>query len=127
MLASMEYCSREDRHRYELFLQFEEIERGKTQVGHPQSNELSERLHRTLLGEQLRVKERTTWYESAAEMKGDLDAGLRTYNRNRSHPQRRHGGTDAGSGLQGGIRKPRSRKKSPRSEVKTAPGCLLAA
>ncbi len=64
-----EFCGREDRHPYELFLQLEEIER----------------LHRTLLDEHLRVKGRTTWYESVSEMQEDLDAYIETYNRNRPH------------------------------------------
>ena len=38
-----EYCGREDRHPYELFLQLEEIEHRKTKVGHPQSNGSIER------------------------------------------------------------------------------------
>ena len=51
-----EYCGREDRHPYELFLQLEEIEHRTTQVGRPQSNGFIERFHRTLLDEHLRVK-----------------------------------------------------------------------
>ena len=33
-----EFCGREDHHPYELFLQLEEIEHRRTQVGRPQSN-----------------------------------------------------------------------------------------
>ncbi len=72
--AHAEYSGREDRHPYELFLQIEEIEHRKTKVGRPQSNGLIGRFHRTLLDEHLRVKGRTTWYESIEEMQTDLDA-----------------------------------------------------
>ena len=67
------------------------------------------------------MKGRTTWYESVGEMQEDLDAYIETYNRNRPH---------RGRGMEGrppyqvfkakGIRKPRSRKKSTKKEVKTA-------
>ena len=44
-----------------------------------------ERFHRTLLDEHLRVKGRTTWYETVEEMQADLEAYLKTYNRKRRH------------------------------------------
>ena len=69
-----EYCGRPDRHPYELFLQLEEIEHRTTQVGRPQSNGFIERFHRTFLEEHLRIKGRTTWYETVEEMQKDLDA-----------------------------------------------------
>ena len=55
-----EFCGREARHPYELFLQLEEIEQRTTQVGQPQSNGFIERFRRTLPDEHLRVKVRTT-------------------------------------------------------------------
>ncbi len=115
-----EYCGREDRHPYELFLQLEEIEHRKTKVGRPQSNGFIERFHRTLLDEHLGVKGRTTWYESVDEMQTDLDAYLETYNRNRPHRGRGMEGRTPYQVFKKGIRKPRSRKKSTRKEVKTA-------
>ena len=115
-----EYCGREDRHPYELFLQLEEIEHRKTKVGRPQSNGFIERFHRTLLDEHLRVKGRTTWYESVEEMQVDLDAYLETYNRNRPHRGRGMEGRTPYQVFKKGIRKPRSRKKSTGKEVKTA-------
>ena len=115
-----EYCGREDRHPYELFLQLEEIEHRRTKVGRPQSNGFIERFHRTLLDEHLRVKGRTTWYESVDEMQTDLDAYLETYNRNRPHRGRGMEGRTPYQVFKKGIRKPRSRKKSTKKEVKTA-------
>ena len=116
-----EFCGREDRHPYELFLQLEEIEHRKTKVGRPQSNGFIERFHRTLLEEHLRIKGRTTWYETVAEMQKDLDAYLETYNRQRPHRGRGMKGRTPYEVFKAGIpKKSPARKKSARKEVKTA-------
>ena len=89
-------------------------------MGRPQSNGFIEWFYGTLLDEHLRVKGRTTWYESVEEMHTDLDAYLDIYNRNRPHRSR---GMEARTPYQvfkKGIRKPQTRKKSTRKEVKTA-------
>ncbi len=83
-----EYCGREDRHPYELFLQLEGIEHRKTKVRRPQSNGFVERLHRTLLDEHFRIKGREKFYESVAEMQADLDEYLVRYNTKRPHQGR---------------------------------------
>ena len=114
-----EFCGRDDRHPYELFLQLEEIEHRKTKVGRPQSNGFIERFHRTLLDEHLRVKGRTTWYDSVDEMQTDLDAYLETCNRNRPHRGRDMEGRTPYQVFEKGIRKPRSRKKSTRKGGET--------
>jgi transposase InsO family protein len=80
-----EFCGRPDRHPYELFLQLEDIEHRTTKVRRPQSNGFIERFHRTLLDEHLRVKGRTTWYETLEEMQQDLEAYLEQYNTKRPH------------------------------------------
>lgn len=80
-----EFCGRPDRHPYELFLQLEDIEHRTTKVRRPQSNGFIERFHRTLLDEHLRVKGRTTWYETLEEMQKDLEAYLEQYNTKRPH------------------------------------------
>ena len=41
-------------------------------MGRPQSNGFIERFHCTLLDEHLRVKGRTTWYESVEEMQTEV-------------------------------------------------------
>ena len=115
-----EFCGREDLDPYELFLQLDEIEHRRTQVGRPQSHRYVARFHRTLFDEHLRVKRRTAWYESVSEMQKDLDAYIETYNRNRPHRSR---GTDRRTPYQvfrKGIRKHRTPKKSTKKEVKTA-------
>jgi transposase InsO family protein len=74
-----EFCGREDRHPYELFLQLEGIEHRTTRVRRPQSNGFVERLHRTLLDEHFRVMGRKKFYEGLEEMQADLDAFLEAY------------------------------------------------
>ena len=115
-----EYCGREDRHPYELFAQLEEIAHRRTQVGRPQSNGYIERFHRTLLDEHLRVKGRTTRYESVSEMQEDLDAYIESYNRNRPHGGRRMEGRTLYQVFKKRIRRPRTRPKSTKKQVKTA-------
>ena len=81
---------------------------------------LLERFHRTLLDEHLRVKGRTTWYESVSKMREDLDACIGTYNRNRPHCGRGMEGQPPYQVFKKGIQKPTARKKTTKKEVKTA-------
>ena len=93
----------ENRHHYK-------IEHRRTKFGRPQSNGFIERFHRTLLDEHLRVKGRTTWYESVDEMRAHLDAYVETYNRNRPHRGRGMERQTPGSGRLGARRsQPRRR------------------
>ena len=115
-----EYCGRKDQHPYELFLQLEEIEHRTTQVGRPQSNGYIERFHRTLREEHLRIKGRTTWCETVAEMQEDLDAYLTIYNTQRPHRSRSMEGRTPYEVFKAGIqRKTGNRKPSAGKEVKT--------
>ena len=84
-----EFCGRPDPHPYELFLQLEGIEHRTTRVRRPQSNGFIERFYRTLLDEYLRVKGRTTWYETLEEMQVDLDLYLESCNTQCPHRARR--------------------------------------
>jgi transposase InsO family protein len=83
-----EFCGRQDRHPYELFLQLEDIEHRTTKVRRPQSNGFVERFHRTLLDEHLRIMGRKKFYESIDEMQKDLDLYLKQYNESRPHQGR---------------------------------------
>ena len=83
-----EFCGREDRHPYELFLQLEGIAHRTTKVRRPQSNGIVERLHRTLLDEHFRVEGRRTWFETLDEMQAVLDTYLDGYNHRRPHQGR---------------------------------------
>jgi transposase InsO family protein len=116
-----EFCGRADQHPYELFLQLEEIEHRTTKVGRPQSNGFIERFHRTLLDEHLRVKGRTTWYESVEEMQADLDPYLELYNTKRPHRGRGMEGRTPYTVFKAGLKQARAAAgKSPRKEENKA-------
>ena len=116
-----EYCGRPDKHPYELFLQLEEIKHRTTKVGRPQSTGFIERFHPTLLEEHLRIKGRTTWYETLEEMQNDLDGYLETYSTCRPHRGRGMAGRTPYEVFKAGIPlKPRTQKPSAtKKEVKT--------
>ena len=111
-----EFCGRPDRHPYELFVQLEGIEHRTTKVRRPQSNGFIERFHRTLLDEHLRVKGRTTWYESVDEMQTDLDAYLEVYNTKRPHRGRKMNGRTPYTVFKAGI--PKARKAAATTSTK---------
>ena len=114
-----EFCGRPDRHPYELFLQLEDIEHRTTKVGRPQSNGFIERFHRTLLDEHLRVKGRTTCYETLEEMQTDLEAYLETYNRKRPHRGRAMEGRTPYQVFKAGLPAARKAAKARKEEPKT--------
>jgi transposase InsO family protein len=84
-----EYCGRDDRHPYELFLELNEIEHTRTKARHPQTNGICERFHKTILGEFYQVAFRKKIYRSLEELQVDLDDWLVTYNQERSHQGKR--------------------------------------
>lgn len=110
-----EFCGRPDRHPYELFLQLEGIEHRTTRVRRPQSNGFIERFHRTLLDEHLRVKGRTTWYESLTEMQKDLDEYLVIYNTKRAHQGRGMNGKTPLKAFVSGLPKPGRKKQNQKA------------
>ena len=83
-----EYKGRLDQHEYEMYLQIEGIEHSKTQVRHPQTNGICERLHRTIQEEFYAVAFRKKLYDSIAEMQKDLDEWMNYYNHERCHSGR---------------------------------------
>lgn len=83
-----EYKGRPEHHEYELYLQIEGIEHSKTQVRHPQSNGICERLHRTIQEEFYAVTFRKKLYDSLAELQKDLDQWMNHYNHERPHSGR---------------------------------------
>jgi transposase InsO family protein len=83
-----EYKGRPDQHEYEMYLQIEGIEHSKTQVRHPQSNGIVERLHRTIQEEFYAVAFRKKLYNTIAEMQKDLDEWMDYYNHERTHSGR---------------------------------------
>lgn len=83
-----EYKGRPEQHEYELYLQLEGIEHSKTQVRHPQSNGICERLHRTMQDEFYAVAFRTKVYDNLETLQKDLDTWVDFYNLERTHTGR---------------------------------------
>jgi len=80
-----EYKGKPEYHEYELYLTIEGIEHTKTQVRHPQTNGICERLHRTMQEEFYAVAFRKKLYDSLAALQNDLDQWMEYYNNQRSH------------------------------------------
>lgn len=83
-----EYKGRPEHHQYELYLQIENIDHSKTQVRHPQSNGICERLHRTIQEEFYAITFRKKLYDNIADLQKDLDYWMHYYNHERPHSGR---------------------------------------
>ncbi len=83
-----EFKGRPEHHEYELYLNLEGIEHSKTQVRHPQSNGICERLHRTMQEEFYAVAFRKKLYDNLELLQQDLDQWLSYYNEERPHSGR---------------------------------------
>jgi len=83
-----EFKGKPEHHEYELYLQIEGIEHSKTQVRHPQTNGICERLHRTMQDEFYAIAFRKKLYCSLEEMQKDLDEWMNYYNQERTHSGR---------------------------------------
>jgi transposase InsO family protein len=83
-----EYCGSPERHEYELYLAVEDVDHSRTKTKNPQTNGIVERFHKTVLDEFYRVAFRKRIYGSIAELQGDLDAWIRSYNEDRPHQGR---------------------------------------
>jgi transposase InsO family protein len=83
-----EYKGKPEHHDYELYLQIEGIEHSKTQVRHPQSNGICERLHRTMQEEFYAIAFRKKLYDNLDQLQADLDEWINYYNNERPHSGR---------------------------------------
>src|ERR1041385_2340235 len=83
-----EYKGKPEHHEYELYLQIEGIEHSKTQVRHPQSNGICERLHRTMQEEFYAVTFQKKLYNNLEQLQKDLDDWISYYNNERPHSGR---------------------------------------
>ncbi len=83
-----EYKGKLEHHEYELYLHIEGIEHSKTQVRHPQSNGICERLHRTMQEEFYAVAFRKKLYDNLESLQKDLDTWMAYYNNDRPHSGR---------------------------------------
>ena len=68
-----EYCGNPEHHEYELYLAVEDVDHSRTKTKSPQTNEIVERFHKTVLNEFYRVAFRKRIYGSIAELQEDLD------------------------------------------------------
>ncbi len=83
-----EDCGNPEPHEYELSLAVEDGDHSRTKTKSPQTNGIVERFHKTVLDEFYRVAFRKRIYGSIAELQGDLDAWVRSYNEDRPHQGR---------------------------------------
>lgn len=84
-----EFCGAMDKHPYEIFLQYHEIEHTKTRARRPQSNGICEAFHKTVLNEFYRVTFRKKIYQDLENLQKDLDEWLNYYNNSRTHQGKR--------------------------------------
>jgi hypothetical protein len=94
---------------HELPLALHDIEHRTTKARSPRTNGFVERMNRTLLDENFRIKGRENWYESAAQIQADLDEFLAFYNLKRTHQGYRLKGRTPAQTLRDAL----SRKKLP--------------
>lgn len=83
-----EFKGKPEHHEYELYLNLEGIEHSKTQVRHPQSNGICERLHRTMQEEFYAIAFRKKLYDNLEVLQKDLDEWMHYYNNERTHSGR---------------------------------------
>lgn len=83
-----EFKGKPEHHEYELYLNLEGIEHSKTQVRHPQSNGICERLHRTMQEEFYAIAFRKKLYDNLELLQQDLDEWIQYYNNERPHSGR---------------------------------------
>lgn len=83
-----EFKGKTEHHEYELYLNLEGIEHSKTQVRHPQSNGICERLHRTMQEEFYAIAFRKKLYDNLELLQQDLDEWIQYYNNERPHSGR---------------------------------------
>ena len=83
-----EFKGKPEHHEYELYLNLEGIEHSKTQVRHPQSNGICERLHRTMQEEFYAITFRKKLYDNLELLQKDLDEWMIYYNTERPHSGR---------------------------------------
>jgi hypothetical protein len=83
-----EYKGKPEHHEYELYLAIEGIDHSKTQVRHPQTNGICERLHRTMQEEFYAIAFRKKLYANLATLQQDLDLWMAYYNNERPHSGR---------------------------------------
>lgn len=80
-----EYCGKAEQHDYQLYLALNDIEHTKTKAKSPQTNDICERFHKTILQEFYQVTFRKKLYADLDSLQADLDEWLLYYNEQRTH------------------------------------------
>lgn len=78
-----EFCGAPEHHESEPYLNIEEIEHTRTKARSPQTNEICERFHKTILNDFYQTTFRKKIYRSIEELQENLDSWLKVYNEER--------------------------------------------
>jgi transposase InsO family protein len=80
-----EYCGKPEDHAYQLYLGMEDIDHTKTKAGHPQTNGICERFHKTMKQEFNDIAFRKKIYTHVEDLQKDVDDWIKSYNETRPH------------------------------------------
>lgn len=80
-----EYCGRAMIHKYQIFLELNDIAHRRTKVATPRTNGFVERFNRTVLDEFFSETFRKKLYSSVEDLQKDLDEWMKYYNTERPH------------------------------------------
>ena len=80
-----EFCGKQDKHDYQLYLAINDIDHTKTKAMSPQTNGICERFHKTILQEFYQTMFRKKIYKTMEDLQVDLDEWLEHYNNERTH------------------------------------------
>jgi transposase InsO family protein len=80
-----EYCGRDARHDYQIFLGLNKIDHTRTKAKRPQTNGMCEWFHQTCINEFYKITFRKKIYRELDTLQGDLDTFLKHYNSERTH------------------------------------------
>jgi transposase len=84
-----EYCGNPLNHKYEIYLNLNDIEHSRTRVKTPRTNGACERLNQTILNEFIKIYFRKKIYESLEDLQKDLDEYMYKYNFERTNQGKR--------------------------------------
>jgi len=80
-----EYCGKLENHRFQLYLDLEDIDHTRTKAKSPQTNGICERFHRTIQEEFYSIIFRKKVFRSIEELQEELDEWISWYNTERTH------------------------------------------
>jgi transposase InsO family protein len=80
-----EYCGKLGNHRFQLYLDLEDIDHTRTKAKSPQTNGICERFHRTIQEEFYSIIFRKKVFRSIKELQEELDEWISWYNTERTH------------------------------------------